>query len=124
MILQRPIIIGMSAELSRIDPLRTTEQWEGELGLSFKRLRLMRNMTQRELALAASISVGAVQNLETGSGSTLRTLIALTRVLGRTEWLNALLPPLPKVSPMELLRKAEKSAAPKSRSRSTSKVAT
>ena len=113
----------MSAELSRIDPLRTMEQWEGELGLSFKRLRLMRNMTQRELALAASISVGAVQNLETGSGSTLRTLIALTRVLGRTEWLTALLPPLPKVSPMELLRQVEKTAAPKSRSRSTNKAA-
>ena len=49
------------------------------------------------------MSVAALQRLEGGKGSTLATLIAVLRALGRETWLQQLAPPV-SVSPMEALR--------------------
>ena len=84
--------------------LRSTEEWEVELGRSVRRLRIRQNRTQRDLADAANISLSALKNLEVGGGSSTRTLILVVRALERSEWLTALVPPEPSVSPMKLLR--------------------
>ena len=52
------------------------------------------NLDQAELARRADLSVGAVKNLETGRGPSLRTLVRVVRALGRTEWLASLAPPI------------------------------
>ena len=84
--------------------LRSTEEWEIELGTSVRRLRIRQNRTQRELAESANISLSALKSLETGGGSSTRSLILVVRALERSDWFSALLPPEPSVSPMKLLR--------------------
>lgn len=98
-------------------PTRTIEEWEYEFGVAIRGLRLARKTTQMELAKAANVSIGTLRNLEAGTGSSLATLIAVSRALGRTDWLEAITPPTPKVSPMEMLRQREMTAAPKRRYR-------
>ena len=84
--------------------LRSTEEWEIELGTSVRRLRIRQNRTQRDLAESANISLSALKSLETGGGSSTRSLILVVRALERSDWFSALLPPEPSVSPMKLLR--------------------
>lgn len=84
--------------------LRSTEEWEVELGKEIRRLRISQNRTQRDLAETANISLSALKNLETGGGSSIRTLILVIRALERSEWLTLLAPPEPSISPMKLLR--------------------
>ena len=85
-------------------PQATTAEWERRLGEDMRRLRLRNRLTQTELADRANVSVSAIKNLEGGKGSSLTTLIRVVRALGRTDWLESLLPPEPGVSPMEILR--------------------
>ena len=82
-----------------------TEDWESRIGEQFRSLRLAAGLDQRSLADAAAVSVGAIRNLERGAGSTLRTLVRVTRVLGREDWL-ATLAPTASVSPIDVLRNA------------------
>jgi hypothetical protein len=49
------------------------------------------------------VSVTALSSLERGKGSSLKTLVAVVRALGRDDWLQSLAPPVT-VSPMQLLR--------------------
>jgi transcriptional regulator with XRE-family HTH domain len=81
----------------------STNEWELLLGDQFRALRIRADLEQTELAELASISVGALKNLEGGKGSSLKTIIKVLRVLGRTDWLNALAPKA-SVSPMQLLK--------------------
>ena len=67
-------------------------------------LRLRNRLTQIELAERANVSGSAIKNLEGGKGSSLTTVVRVVRALGRTDWLESLLPPEPAVSPMEILR--------------------
>ena len=83
--------------------VRSVADWEAEVGTQVKALRMLANLTQVDLAKKANIAVGAVAGLEQGRGSTLRTLIAVTRVLGQTQWLQRLAPQ-PMVSPIQQLR--------------------
>ena len=96
---------------------RSTEEWEMELGKAVKNLRIQRQLTQEEFAKSANLSISAVRNLESGRGSSLRSLILAVRTLGRTDWLDSLAPSEPKVSPMELLRQRENAQKPKRRYR-------
>jgi transcriptional regulator with XRE-family HTH domain len=86
-----------------MDIVRSTGDWEVEVGTQVRALRMLANLTQAELARRANIAVGAVAGLEHGRGSTLRTLIAVTRALGQTSWLEQLAPH-PMVSPIQQLR--------------------
>ena len=99
------------------ESMRSTEEWEMELGRAVKKLRIQRRLTQEEFAKSANLSLSALRNLESGRGSTLRSLILATRSLGRTDWLGSLTPSEPKVSPMELLRQRERAQKPKRRYR-------
>lgn len=79
---------------------------EASLGAQVRRARLYEDMTQAELADQANISPVTLANLESGRGSTLRTLIKVVRALGREDWLE-LLEPIPTVSPLALARAAD-----------------
>jgi len=74
-----------------------------ELGARLERTRLERNLTQRELAVAAGVERKAVQRLEAGESVKLVTLIRVLRALGLLDALEQLVPaPVP--SPIELLK--------------------
>jgi len=90
-----------------MDPGRTVAEWESDIGRQVRVLRRRVGLTQRELARNANVSVGTVRNLESGTGSSLSTLAAVARALGRTEWLERLAPPVA-VSPLELLEQRER----------------
>jgi transcriptional regulator with XRE-family HTH domain len=85
------------------------------LGSSIRTLRIDRNLKQVELAAQAGISLHALQNLESGEGATVRTLVTVLRALGREEWLKNLAPS-PTINPLNLPRGAsERKRARKSR---------
>ena len=70
----------------------TIEEFEADIGLQIKSLRLKLNIERATLALRAGCSVSALKNLESGNGSTLRALIAIVRALGREDWLRNVAP--------------------------------
>ncbi len=86
---------------------RPTDEWEAYLGEQCRAMRIRADLEQAELATRASVSLGALKNLEGGKGSSLKTLIKVARALGRTDWLEALAPKIT-VSPMQLLRSRAK----------------
>ncbi len=73
-----------------------------QLGARLKAMRLQHNVTQRELADAATLSLNTIKALEDGRGK-LATLIAVLRELGSLEQLDSLLPAV-LVSPLQLAR--------------------
>jgi transcriptional regulator with XRE-family HTH domain len=93
--------------MAGVSPLRTTEQWEFEIGVRLRQIRLSRNITQEGLASSANISVGAVKQLEAGRGSKLQTLIQVVRALGLEQWLESLQVPNSAFSPIALLREQQ-----------------
>lgn len=84
----------------------TIAEQEAQLGERLKLLRLNQNLNQVTLAERAGISVGALKNLENGSGSTLKTLIAVLRVLGRQEWLSSIAP-VATINPLNMPRASQ-----------------
>jgi transcriptional regulator with XRE-family HTH domain len=76
---------------------------ETELGRQVRVLRLRLNLNQRQLAERAGIALNVVKNLESGKGSTLRSLAQVLRVLDREEWLGTLAPAV-SISPVQMLR--------------------
>jgi transcriptional regulator with XRE-family HTH domain len=79
----------------------TIEEFEAEVGGQVRALRLKQNIDQATLAARAGCSVSALKNLEGGNGSTLRTLIAVVRALGREDWLRNVAP-MPTISPLNM----------------------
>ncbi len=79
----------------------TIEEFETDVGEQIKSLRLKQNIDRATLALRAGCSVSALKNLEYGSGSTLRTLIAVVRTLGREDWLRNVAP-MATISPLNM----------------------
>ena len=114
-------ITTMKRDLSSAPPVSsptwTTDDWASELGRAVRLLRVNQRMTQEDLAKSANIALTALRNLEAGRGSSLRSFILVLRVLGQTDWLSALTPEEPSVSPMELLRQREHAKTPASRVR-------
>ena len=78
------------------------------IGEQVRAARVAGDLDQAHLATLADVSVGALSNLERGKGSSLKTLVAVVRALGRTDWLEALAPPVT-VSPLQILRAKQKS---------------
>ena len=89
----------------------TTKEWEARLGQQVRALRIAASLTQADLARLASLSETSVRAIERGSGSTLATLVAITGVLGRTEWLSEYDPRGTGPSPIELLRQSRRQPA-------------
>lgn len=79
------------------------EQWEAELGRQLRALRLRQELDQRQLAARAGVALNAVRNLEAGKGATVRSLVKVLRILERTDWLEALAPPVT-ISPLQMLK--------------------
>jgi transcriptional regulator with XRE-family HTH domain len=79
----------------------TIEEFETGVGEQIKSLRLKQNIDRATLALRAGCSVSALKNLEYGTGSTLRTLIAVVRALGREDWLRNVAP-MATISPLSM----------------------
>jgi len=77
--------------------------WELRLGSQVRALRIAAGLEQAALAEASNASLSAVQALEAGRGSSLKTLIRVVRALGREDWLDALDPVGEGPSPMALL---------------------
>ena len=92
----------------------TIEGWEAVIGEQVRAARIAADLDQAGLAAAANISIGALANLERGAGSSLKTVIAVVRALGRTDWLDALAPTVT-ISPLQMLR--AKQSVPRQRVR-------
>ena len=73
-----------------------------ELGHRIKALRLRKNLTQQELAEAATLSLNAIKSLESGRGK-LSTLIAVLRELGTLDHLDKFIPEI-SISPLQLAK--------------------
>lgn len=73
-----------------------------ELGNRVKALRLRKNITQKELAEATTLSLNAIKSLESGRGK-LSTLIAILRELGALDHLDGFIPET-SISPMQLAK--------------------
>ncbi len=80
----------------------TLLELEETLGERLRNLRLHRNIDQKTLAARAGISVRALQSLEAGKGSTLKSLLAVVRALDREEWLSRIAP-VATINPMTML---------------------
>jgi transcriptional regulator with XRE-family HTH domain len=90
----------------------STEEWESHLGSQFRQLRIQRGLDQQQLADAAGVSIGSVQNLERGRGSTLKTVVRIARTLDKEDWLGAFSPRVT-ISPIDVLRSS--TTAPRQR---------
>lgn len=98
---------------------RTTEEWEAELGQQMRALRLRHNLDQRALAERAGVSISALKNLESGKGTTIKTLIKILRVLDRVDWLETLAPAV-SISPLQMLKTKlvrQRASAPRKKER-------
>lgn len=86
---------------------QTLEEMEAQLGARLKAYRVnIRRLDQVTVAERSSISVRALRNLETGNGSSLRTLLSVLRTLGRESWLETIAP-VTTINPLMLTRQAE-----------------
>jgi transcriptional regulator with XRE-family HTH domain len=84
----------------------TPEEIEISLGDDIKNLRLQINLEQKTLAERAGVSLKAIQNLENGNGSTLKSLIKIVRALGRENWFKSIAP-VASVNPLTIPVSAE-----------------
>lgn len=84
-----------------MDICYTVNELECLLGERLRHRRLNRNVDQKTLAEQAGISCRALQNLEGGLGSSIRTLISVVRALDCEDWLAAIAP-VPSINPMTM----------------------
>ncbi len=89
----------------------TLSEWEERVGVGVRQFRIAAGFDQIELAERANISRSAVQSLERGEGSRLRTLIAVLRALDRLDALDALMPDA-EPTPLEVLADARRASLP------------
>lgn len=75
---------------------------EQELGERIKALRLRKNITQKELAAATTLSLNTIKSLESGRGK-LSSLIAVLRELSALDHLNNFIPETT-LSPLQLTK--------------------
>jgi transcriptional regulator with XRE-family HTH domain len=95
---------------------RTVQEWEAIIGEQVRNSRIARGLDQKRLSELANVSVGAVSGLERGTGSSLKTLIAVVRAVERTDWLDSLAPAV-SVSPLQVLRAKQGASRPRRRVR-------
>ncbi len=96
--------------------MATTEDWERLLGEQIRAARLAAGVAQVALAAQANVALGALKNLESGKGSTVRTLVRVVRALGRSDWLEALAPPVA-VSPLAAFEQSQRNRTVRARRR-------
>lgn len=89
-----------------------------EIGESMRRLRLQRNLMQQTIAERSGVSIKAVRNLESGSGVSLKSFLAICRTLGKTDWIKSLPPPMG-LSPIEAMKRLNRPERQRAASRRT-----
>ena len=77
-----------------------------EIGSRVKALRLRKNLTQKQVAEAAAVSLNVIKALEGGKGK-ISSLVAVLRELNALGTLDSFLPE-PKVSPLQLAKQQGK----------------
>jgi transcriptional regulator with XRE-family HTH domain len=82
---------------------RTPEELQTELGRRLKQLRLSKNLDQRTTAEKAGITRAALQNLEAGRGSSVKTLVRTLKALNYLEGIE-ILAPEPTINPLAMLK--------------------
>ncbi len=80
--------------------IATSTQIAGVLGRRLEGLRLARNLTQRQLADEAGVSLRTIGRLEKGEGVSLDTFLRVLSALGLQHALEGLLPD-PAIRPVE-----------------------
>lgn len=89
-----------------LNAFQTPAEMEATLGANLKAMRLDRNLTQETCAERAGISLRALKNLEGGTGTTLRTLMRVLKMLGRENWIEAVAP-IPTINPLTMTQGAQ-----------------
>jgi transcriptional regulator with XRE-family HTH domain len=88
------------------ESLKSPEELQSELGAAVKAMRLSKNITQQEVATRADVAVRAIGRLESGSGSTVETLVRALKAMGSADAISRLAP-RPAVSPIALLNASQ-----------------
>ena len=82
---------------------KSPEELQSELGRRVQQLRLSRNLDQRAVADKAGITRAALQNLEAGRGSSVKTLVRTLKALNYLEGIEILAPePMRRIEMIEL----------------------
>jgi transcriptional regulator with XRE-family HTH domain len=89
--------------LVKIMTTHTDETVLRELGARIERTRLERDLTQAQVADAASVGLNTLRRLEAGQGATLTNLIRVLRALDLIDGLDQVVPE-PVASPIQQLR--------------------
>lgn len=87
-------------------PIRSTQQWEAELGRAIAATRKQHKLTQQALADRSNVSRSAIKYLEAGNGSSLATFLNVSRALGLD--LDQVFDSVSSVSPLALLKAQRK----------------
>jgi transcriptional regulator with XRE-family HTH domain len=91
------------------------EQTEAEVCRRLESVRLMKNISQQDLAKKAGVSRRTISRLENGKGVSFNTLIRVMRALGLTSHLDALVPSV-EIRPIERVkqkRERKKASSPR-----------
>jgi transcriptional regulator with XRE-family HTH domain len=96
--------------------IATPNELESMLGEHLKALRLQKNLDRQTLCDRAGVSMNALRHLETGQGSTVKTLVRVVRALERQEWLAGVAP-IASINPLHMVRDKplRQRASPRSR---------
>lgn len=70
--------------------LSTSDEIIREIGQRLRAQRMVKSMTQEELAARAGVGIGAVKKLEAGGNATLQTLVRVIQALSLTEDLEGI----------------------------------
>jgi len=94
---------------------------EREFGEQVTKARLAAALTQRQLAHQAGVSTRTLQGLEAGTGSSLRTLLAIADALDKNAWVTDLhkdvFSPIAFMATLEGKPQRQRAFAPRSRRR-------
>ena len=88
--------------------VRSTREWEAEIGQQIRATRKQQRLTQQELADRSNVSRSAIKYLEAGNGSSLATFLNVSRALGLD--LNQVFMTVSTVSPLALLKAKRKTS--------------
>ena len=89
--------------------LRSTQDWEAELGQRIRATRKQQRLTQQELADRSNVSRSAIKYIEAGHGSSLATFLNVARALGLDKSLEQIFTTVSTISPLALLEAERKS---------------
>ena len=95
----------------KLDDLLTDESILAELGERLAQQRVVRGLTQADLARAAGVAKRTVERVEAGESIQLVTLVRICRVLELVSGLDQLVPEKT-LSPMALLKEKSRNKTP------------